>query len=236
MFKMKRVSEVVTMDKVKSWKSGDIITISAGTGMGKSFFIKTRLYAHAKLHNKKILFLIHRTNCVNQFQKEIERDKKTDAIEIRTYQSIETIIKNGGSFDFSSYQYIVSDEFHYWMSDAAFSKYTDLSLKAVLDADNAIRIFMSATGDYMKRFINNFEKIETIDYEIPTNFNFIKKLVFFNKDDSLEKFIKITIEKNIKTVFFIQSAKKAYELHKKFKDVSLFNCSKFNKEYYKFLM
>lgn len=36
-----RVSDVVTIKKVKSWMPGDVITIKAGTGVGKSYFIKT---------------------------------------------------------------------------------------------------------------------------------------------------------------------------------------------------
>lgn len=230
-----RVPEVVTVEEVKKWQDGDIITIKAGTGAGKSYFIKTILYAHAKYYQKKILFLIHRTNCVNQFKAEIEKDKKTDVIEIKTYQSLEAAYKNNHTFDFSPYQYIVSDEFHYFMSDAAFSKTTDMSLNAILSQSNKIRIFMSATGDYMKKYISNYKKLETIDHELPIKFDFIKQLTFFNKDETLEQFIKEAISKGDKGIFFIQSAEKAYELHKKFQETTLFNCSKNNGKYYKYV-
>lgn len=95
-----RVSNVVTTDEIKKWRPGDIITIQAPTGAGKSYFIKNILYAIAKKDNKKILMLIHRLNCIEQFQYEIEEDNKTDIIHLKTYQSIEAYLKSGESFIF----------------------------------------------------------------------------------------------------------------------------------------
>lgn len=228
----KWVSEEITQDKIKSWKNGDIITIQAGTGAGKSRFIKVSLYAHAKRQGKKILFLIHRKQCVNQFQMEIEKDKKTDVIEIMTYQKIEHEIRKGLSFDFSKYQYIVADEFHYFIEgDASFNKFTDLSLKAILEQNDKIRILMSATADITKRYINNFEKIETEDYKLPVTHDAINTLTFFNNDESMEEFCTLAIKNNLKVVFFIDKAEKAYNLYKKFKKYAMFNCSKSNKYY-----
>lgn len=234
--KIMRVSELVTIDEINKWKNGDIVTISAGTGAGKSYFIKNNLYAIAKRDNKKILFLIHRTNCVNQFQMEIERDKKTDVIDIKTYQKIEYDIRKKGTFDFSPYKYIVSDEYHYFVeSDAVFNKFTDMSLNAILSQSDKIRVFMSATADMTKRYINAFEKLETIDYELAKSSNAIDSLIFFNKDETMEEFCHLAIKKNLKTIFFIESAEKAYELYKQFKEYAIFNCSKSNAKYYKYV-
>ena len=99
----KRVTEIITTDEIKKWRRGDIITISAGTGAGKSYFIKNILYAFALSKHKKILFLIHRTDCKNQFYKELEEDNKLDTIDIKTYQSIEYAITNNKRIDFSEY-------------------------------------------------------------------------------------------------------------------------------------
>lgn len=226
-----RVSGVVTIEEIKKWTTGDTITITAGTGAGKSYFIKNVLYAFAKNNNKKILMLIHRTNCVNQFLEEIKRDKKTDVIDIKTYQKLEWNNLNKIKDDLSKYQYIVCDEFHYFISDAAYNKNTDISLNLILSQQNSIKIFMSATGDYVKKYINNKKNIETIDYELPIHFNFIKTLMFFNKDSTLEEFIKKAIKKDDKGIFFIESAEKAYNLYKKFKKHCIFNCSKSHKLY-----
>jgi len=231
---MKRISELISTNNVLSWEPNDIITISAGTGRGKSYFIKNILYDLCKQNNKRILMLVHRVNCKDQFQSEIERDCKTDIIQIVTYQKLEAMIHNYRiHFDFSEYEYIVCDEFHYFLSDASFNITTDLSLNEILSQD-ITRIFMSATGDYMKGYINNSKKLKTIDYELPNDYKYIAELTFYNNDETLEKFIEEAIEKNQKGIFFIQSAKKAYELSKKYKDYCLFNCSKSNKDgYYK---
>jgi len=104
-----RVSEVVTIEEIKNWSAGDCITIKAGTGAGKSYFIKNNLYALAKRDNKKILMLIHRTNCTTQFKKEIQRDGKTDVIDIMTYQKLEyTALNSPEKIELSRYRYIVS--------------------------------------------------------------------------------------------------------------------------------
>lgn len=226
-----RVSDIITEDKIKSWEQGSVITIEAGTGQGKSFFIKNGLYEFAKKNNKKILMLIHRLNCVDQFQAEIERDNKTDIIDIVTYQKLEHLYKTKQTFDFDQYEYLICDEFHYFLSDSSFSKTTDISLNTILSQQDKTRIFMSATGDYMKRYINKIKQIDTTDYKLPNNFQFIRELFFFNKDETMESFIQGAIEHNYKSIFFIQSATKAYELYKKFGEVAVFNCGKSDKHY-----
>ena len=233
---MKRISELITTNEVLRWEPNDIITISAGTGRGKSYFIKNILYNLCKQNNnKRILMLIHRVNCKEQFIKEIVRDKKTDIIDIITYQKLEYLRNKGKTFDFSEYEYIVCDEFHYFLSDAAFNIMTDISLSIIL-SQNKIRIFMSATGDYMKRYIENIKKLKTIPYDLETDYSFIKQLTFFNKNETLDKFIEEAVTKKEKGRFFIQSGEKAYNLYNKYKDYCLFNCSKSNnKGYYKYV-
>lgn len=77
----KRVSDVISHKDIESWHNGDVVTISAGTGAGKSYFIKNILYAKAKSEHKKILMLVHRAKCSNQFEIEIEADDKSDIID-----------------------------------------------------------------------------------------------------------------------------------------------------------
>lgn len=228
-----KVADLITTDNIKDWEMGDCITIKAGTGAGKSYFIKNTLYDIAKKENTKILMLIHRSNCIEQFIDEIIKDKKTDVIDIRTYQKLEYKELKSYFNDLSEYQYICCDEFHYFMSDASFSKTTDMSFNLILSQTSAIKIFMSATGDQMKRYINNNKNIKTIDYELPIDFDFINQLYFFYSDDTFEILIENAIQRNEKAILFIQSAKKAYELYNKYKKYCLFNCSKNNKDYYK---
>ncbi|MBV4418279.1 DEAD/DEAH box helicase family protein [Clostridium tyrobutyricum] len=226
----KRISEIIKIDDIRQWNN-NTVTITAGTGTGKSYFIKNILYAFAKKNNKKILMLIHRTNCVNQFQNEINKDKKIDVIDIHTYQKLEfkEIHKYKNLLD--QYQYIVCDEFHYFLSDAAFNKTTDISLNLIL-SQNVTKIFMSATGDYIKQYLNRKKKIKTIDYSLPIKYKF-ENLVFFNYDTTLVELAKDAIKTSEKIIFFIQSAQKAYGLYLQFEKYSLFNCSRNNKQYFK---
>ena len=232
---MIRVSDVVTPDKIESWVPGDLITIKSGTGGGKSYLIKTVLHPIAKRNGDKILMLTHRSNCLDQFKEELARDDKLDTIQIMTYQKLEYMYLKKNPKDLDEYQYIVCDEFHYFMGDAAFSKTTDISLDLILSQSLATRIFMSATGDHMKTYINDIKGKETIDYDIPITYDHINSLTFFYNDDTFDELIEEAIEKNQKVMLFIQSARKAYELYKKFKKYCLFNCSKNNKDYYKYV-
>lgn len=52
---------------------------------------------------------------------------------------------------------MVCDEFHYFMSDASFNTITDISLDKILELQNAIKIFMSATGDYVTKYFKNIK-------------------------------------------------------------------------------
>ena len=228
-----RVSDLIRLKDIESWSSEKVVVIKAGTGQGKSYFIKNILYTYAKLKNKKILFLIHRSNCKDQFIEEIKRDSKEDIIHIETYQSIEAKILYNKELDFSEYEYIVQDEFHYYMSDSAWSKTTDISLDYILDLTDKVRIFMSATGDYVCGYLKNKKGLEIVKYELPISYNFIENLTFFNKDETIEFLLKECVDNNKKAIFFIQSATKAYELYLQYKDYCLFNCSRANKDYYK---
>lgn len=230
-----RVSDVISNSEIEKWENGSIITISAGTGKGKSYFIKNILLSYARQENKKILMLIHRSNCVEQFRQEIRRDGKEKYIDIMTYQAIESREINHCGVDMSKYKYICCDEFHYFLSDASFNKTTDISFDNIMNQNNAIRIFMSATGGDIKRYMERIKKLKIINYEIPLDFSFIESLTFFNKDSTLENFIEELIEKDHKAIFFIQSAEKAYKLYKKYESYSLFNCGKNNPNYYKYV-
>lgn len=225
-----RVSEAIT--DYKQWTEGDIITITAGTGVGKSYFIKNNLYTHAKKNNRKILMLVHRLNCRDQFLHEVEKEGKSDILTIGTYQAIEQNALRGvvsNNVNPADYDYVVCDEFHYFMSDASFNQTTDLSLSAILDASNSVRIFMSATGDYVERYLQNYRKKEIVSYRLPISFDFIESLTFYSQQKTIEHYIELAIKKNEKAIFFMDSAKRAYDLHRRYREHSMFNCSASNK-------
>lgn len=228
----KRVSEIITRDEIDKWSSETIIVIDANTGAGKSYFIKNNLYEYAKNNGERILMLVHRRNCKSQFKNELENDSKTDVIDLVTYQSIEKQEVKKIKFNFSQYKYIVCDEFHYFMSDSNFNKFTDISLEKILKASNSIRIFMSATGDVVKRYINGHRGFAIKEYDIPKDYSIIKQLSFFKTDNSIEEILEDIIKTTTdKAIVFIDSVTKCYELYKKFLQYSVFNCSTSNYMY-----
>lgn len=224
----KYISDVISPNEIEKWKNGDTVIISAGCGAGKSYFIKNILYEAAKQANKKILMLIHRTNCVNQFQMEIEKDRKTDIIDIKTYQAIETRIIKGEAFSFDGYSYIVSDEFHYFVEDSGFNCYTDISFKAIMNCQCSVKIFMSATGNTMLQIIDKFivrKKCQHF-YSLDANYSHLNSLEFFYQDDTVKSIAYKLKKAGKKAIFFIQSVEDAHRLYKEFKDISLFLCGK----------
>lgn len=233
----KRVSDLITKQDIASWINGDCITIKAGTGVGKSYFIKNRLYKEAKKNGEKILLLVHRKNCKDQFQKEIENANKSDVIDLMTYQKIESNdIHRVKNIDFSKYAYVICDEFHYFMSDASFSYTTDISLNLILKQTHCVKIFMSATGDMMKQYIKNIKHAKTINYELDIDYDFIEgKIRMFNKPKTIEKYLDDCLSGKDQVIVFMDSAKKAYDLYKKYEHCSLFNCSVYNQQFSKYI-
>ena len=214
------------------WTPKDIVIISAGTGTGKSYFVKNSLYQYAKDTGKKILFLIHRSNCVSQFKCEIERDGKQNVIDIITYQKIEHDILNYNKhINYKQYAYIVCDEFHYFISDANFNNTTDISFKEILNQPKCIKIFMSATGEDVEKYLSNNYRRRIRKYYLEPNYEHVSGLTFFSQDEDIEHLSEMVIKANKKAIIFIRSAEKAYKLFRNFSKYSLFNCSKNNKHY-----
>lgn len=235
--KVNKVSELITKEEVLSWTNDKLYYINAGTGMGKSYFIKNTLYEVAKEEGSKILFLIHRTNCVNQFTEEIIKDGKTDVIDIRTYQSLEFYnrkdIELPFTIDIKSYKYIVCDEAHYFLSDGKFNKFVDISLNNILNT-NAIKIFMSATGSKIEHYLGSKKYLgyDIEKYSIPIEFKFIDQILEYKTKEDLIYSLDYNLKcKKNKIIIFCKSAKEAYEYHMEFEKDSLFLCSKNNKLY-----
>lgn len=237
-----RVSDVISVEDIDNWNKDCLnrnIFIEAGTGSGKSYFIKNKLYDYAKAHNQKILFLIHRTNCVDEFTKEIETDNKTDHITIRTYQK--TGFKNALSekdtvavFDLENYDYIVCDEAHYFTGDSQYNHGTYHDFIKIMKLKNPIKIMMSATSAIFQEFCSRY-KIKFIQYCIDYNYDHIRELNFFVDVNVIHKTIDECIERNVKCLFFISKIELCYELYSKYKSISIFNCSKHNKMFSKYI-
>jgi len=222
-----RVTNIIKIADIATWTPEHPVIIEAGTDTGKSYFIKSVLYQYAKERGEKILMLLHRANCVRQFQMEIEAAGKTDVITIMTYQKIEA---HRGALDLSQYSYIVNDEFHYFISDAKFNVHTDISFRAIMNCSAAVKIFMSATGEDVEQYIRKIKVIEPIKYSIPEDYSGIATLTFFYNTETLKEIAEEVIAKDEKAIFFIENVYLAYDLYKEYEDRAIFNCSESNKK------
>lgn len=220
------VTETIQQDYL-DWHRGDIITISAGTGKGKSHFVKNTLYKHAKSKGKRILFFLHRSNTLDQFKEEIETEGKSDVIELITYQSFEKAIIRKNQLDLWHYEYVICDEYHYFGNDSSFNRYTDLSLNEIINgADERVVLLMSATNEFIKGYLSEHKSIEPKEYIVPLNYDYIRTLEFFDDEQYIIEGLKKLKSEGRKAIIFIESANDCYDLFKKFEDVSMFICGK----------
>lgn len=221
---VKTVLDYVTSSKVEGWIPGDIVLISAPTGSGKSYFVKHTLRNYLIKNSLKCLYLLPRTRIKEQFQQELPND---DTIRFETYQSIATKKSYGKERDQEKYDVVVSDESHYFFSDADYNHATDIAFEWILGQSNAIRVFMSATNDVLAECFDKW-RVPYVGYILEADKNPISSLNFFWSEEQLEKLAEQIISSEEKGVFFIQSAEKAHNLYTKYKDKGLFLCSAYN--------
>lgn len=156
------------------------IFISSSTGSGKTYFILNTLLPYVSSKKKKLLYLVNRNILKKQINNDLNdipyerRCELKEWIEIETYQAIEAEIcnwqvcenmfdknvKEGFSYKYKDYDYVICDECHYFLADSNFNTNTVLSFRFVQELfANRIRIFMSATiGDIRSFIIKDNEK------------------------------------------------------------------------------
>ena len=119
---------------------------------------------------------VNRKIPVKQFREELNKEGKHD-ISILTYQALEHRILKNEHFPFEDYDYIVCDEFHYFLEDD-FNKWIDLSFNAIMEQTDKVRIFMSATGDYVTEYFRR-RKHNLAEFELNQDISPIHKLNFY---------------------------------------------------------
>ncbi|WP_342510915.1 hypothetical protein MKY34_12175 [Sporosarcina sp. FSL K6-1522] len=223
-------------DSYQLWKKGDIVSVSGGTGSGKSYFIRETLAEFAKQHNELILYLVPRVQLKKQIEATLEEEGITN-ITVKMYQSIEGICKShGGNNEWlNAFKYVVCDESHYFLGDSQFNHYTDMSLTHVLSATHTITLLLSATGETILSYIEKFYKErKIIRYSLERDYSYIQKIEAYQSDEYLFEAMDWLLKNNYKTLVFIQSAEKAYELFRRYEQYATFVCGE-QSEYHKFV-
>ena len=159
------------------------MVLDAGTNSGKTYFILKTLLPWAYEHRKRILILCNREALRNQIERDVNRlgsievsyedydpalggivnkpaidNKYEHTIRVETYQWLETFLQrneDAAKTYLRSFDYIVSDEYHYMVTDASFNDHVDASYEAIKELwTTKTCIFMSATArpffDYWK--------------------------------------------------------------------------------------
>lgn len=144
---MEWVSDVIG-EGYKKWNKGDVVTIKAQTGTGKTYFIVGDKYKKGFIDkigsNQKVLYLCNRLclerqiklELLKKFDMNIEyRDKEVDLewldkieyiknVTVTTYHKIASEKLDNqyrfGTFSLSEFQYIISDECHFFLTDSSF--------------------------------------------------------------------------------------------------------------------
>lgn len=233
-----RISDLITDEEIAKWDEKDLITINAGTGVGKTYFIKNKLYEFAvKNGTPNILVLQHRVANKNQTQIDVE-DK---LITVLTYQYLNA---NINKINLDDYYYIVCDECQFFTDDATFNRNTDAALHHILSS-NSIKIFMTATGTNALPTIkevmyNNFYYDSIYEYIIPHSYNYVKNVTYYKSYKKTEPehylqrecaIINNVLQKGEKIIIFMNDKEKCIALFKKYKDKAMFNCSMTNDFY-----
>ena len=178
-------------NEMYKWKRNDIVFLNAGTGTGKTSFIKM------VCETRQVDVLILTNRVANR--KQIENDLDfllyyPRRVNVLSYQALETS-GNGYVQALENYDFIFMDESHYFTKDNTFNTMTNCSYNKLMTmkSKRAIRIFMSATNESI------------VKHGITTYANFSGNLTY----DQLKKHVWIYEMKKNKS--YISEIKKFYE-------------------------
>ena len=171
MQKKKYLSEVIG-DDYKSWGDhlGHII-LKAGTGTGKTHFVIHTLIPHALSIQKKIYIFAPRRILDRDYKGKVEElriklryDEEVfyRFVKVSTYQSLE---QGKYNIDWRNVYFVVMDEVHYYLSDAAFNSYTQISYNCLINCPAKVCVYISATGDRIFEKIRCEKHLEPYDTE-----------------------------------------------------------------------
>lgn len=162
--------------RFESWTSDNHYAIFAETGAGKSTLLldKFTSWTEKQIPMKKILYLYNRKSMYEQFAKKYEQEHVN--LTTSTYQDIEARAKGIGVKDYiDSFDYILCDECHYFVSDAAFNENTFLSYEAINNC-NGTAIYITGTPHYFMKMVNKLHKPLKILREVNHSNNNVKTI------------------------------------------------------------
>lgn len=144
----------------QTWRQGEWIFLKSPPGSGKTTFCNQ--YARKMVREEKsVMILSPRRVLVNQQKSQAMQSiaaqkngyfREIDGIFYSSYQAVEQQLLNGYN-PLDSFDIIICDECHYFLSDAVFNPFTQLSLEAILKQRKAILLFLSGTIEDFEKYI-----------------------------------------------------------------------------------
>lgn len=215
------LSDIIA-DDYKEWDNTKII-FDAGTGSGKTYFILNVLAAYAAEYNKTILYLCNRKPL---HQKLLSITAEHDNITVILYHTLQSLIRKGECIE--HFDYVISDECHFLLSDSTFNEYTDLAYHYLMNQKDNVTVFMSATaGVFFNDLIN--QNIVSADhvYSVPKRYDYVKKISFYDGRE-LTNIIDYILEEhpNDKILVFVNSMNRLRTMYDTYGDTALYMCGK----------
>ncbi|MDB8790869.1 DEAD/DEAH box helicase family protein [Romboutsia sp. 1001216sp1] len=231
----KYVSDEINEKTLEGLNNNAHYLILAGTGCGKTYFVKNTLREFVLGNSKRLLVLTHRASLKKQTKADIDNADMVygfyddDDLQVINYQSL--LEQEDGFLD--SFDYIVCDEAHYFTNDSWNGRTQDEF--EIIKNSKSIKIYMTATYKTFMKLFNKTDKVEMLYKQYGIDFNLSnmdKNIRTIYKTTDEDKYLAFIQQRENKTLSIYSSAQSAYEATLKLKD-SIFNCSKSNKNYSK---
>lgn len=182
----------------KKWTSKDLVFLFSGTGSGKTTFVLQKVSLRYLQEGKKVLYLVPRKILQEQINQDMidiksqEPDRTAEYNEnfvIWTYQSLEESLEDDKKRKkiSKSFDLVICDEFHYFITDAAFNANTRLSYRFIFYHIKGLKLFLSATPYDMMKYLEKKLIFKMPKRNIDINF---KRLELDIKDTSDDKYRK----------------------------------------------
>lgn len=227
------VSDVIDEKKIYDLNNNTHYLILAGTGTGKTYFVKDILRKFVLENSKRLLVLTNRASLKNQTKSDIKNAEMVygfyndDDLQVMNYQSI--LEQEDGFLD--SFDYIVCDEAHYFVADSWTGRTQD-EFEMVKNS-KAIKVYMTATYKTFMKLFGESDKVEKLYKQHGIDFNLsnmYKNIRTIYKTTDEDRYLAFIQHRKNKTLSIHSATQKAYEATLKLKD-SAFTCSKSNKNY-----
>lgn len=221
------VSDIITCDVIKKLEAGQNYLIGSEMGSGKNYWVRNTLLPYTVENKKKVLLVVHRTAVKGQQTKYLQpfvedciRTFRGVGFEVRSYQSIEQIIKHGRSDLIDEYDYIICDEAHYFVKDSIMNPNTVYFYEYLDHNDKAIKVF--ATGTYkLFSYLNWRKKLIYLKHADYNNSN-VKEIYCFKDPALIESMIEEKISKGQKVVMIVGNKKTGLEFKERVNAKSCF--------------